>query len=86
MRAGLPTITEPSVINSWLIPFCKGGVIASSSFNIDFYKSAFRILENTNWDRGSIARIMTETNNWEVRASEIISYISNTEDINLNVY
>lgn len=84
MRMGLPTVTEPSVSNSNLIHLCKGGVIARTTANLDDYISAFKSLESQSWDRNEISKIMNAMNNWEVRANELLNYISMVEDYNFN--
>jgi hypothetical protein len=84
MRAGLPTLTEPSVTNSWLIHFCKGGIIAPSSYDLEGYVDAFRRLESTQWDRSHISCTMSETHNWSVRANEMLCNIGITEDRDLS--
>ena len=86
MRAGLPSITEPSVSNSELLGLCRGGIVTRTSHNIDDYVYAFQNMEYIQWDRKNIARIMMETNNWRVRASEMISHIGKTSDLNLGIY
>lgn len=84
MRAGLPSITEPSVSNSNLIYLCKGGVIAKRTANLNDYLSAFHDLESNCWDRVAISKIMKSVNSWEIRASELLNNISIVEDFNFN--